>query len=254
MATHPFPGATITTRYGAPAALGGGAHTGTDYAYGGGSCGRPVYAAQAGVARRAENTGGGHGVLVDAGGGVEWGYWHLSRQVAATGQRVREGQLIGYSGASGTLVTGCHLHLELKVNGQLTDPAPIVAGGKLHTVPEGSPDSFPRDPGYACPPGYVPGTVNPRVHGAIPGTPWWNRPTNPDGTVNACIRQGLAPGDNTALTDVGESIGVALAAGLPILANGAIIIIALILGWTGVKEALGIRGGPSVLLLPGRKS
>lgn len=245
---HPLPGSIVTTRYGTKAALGGGPHTGTDYAYNGGSCGRPVLAAADGIARRAENTGGGHGVLIDHGGGVETGYWHLSAQLVRDGQQVRQGQVIGKVGASGTLVTGCHLHLELKVNGRTQDPDPIVNGGKVHQVPTGEPDSFPRDPGYSCPPGYQAGTVNPQAHGWIPGTPWWNRPTNPDGTVNACVRAGLSPGDNTALTDVGEGVTEALGAALPILANGAVILVALVLGWTGVKQALGISKAPVVLV------
>lgn len=238
---HPFPGATITTRFGAPAAVGGGKHTGTDYAYNGSSCGRRVYAAQAGVARRAENVGGGHGVLIESAGGVEWGYWHLNSQLVRDGQQVAQGQLIGLAGASGTRVTGCHLHLELKVNGLLVDPDPYLGGGRMAAVPDGAPDSFPVDEGTACPPGYVLGRVNPRVHGAIPGSPWWNRPVDENGTALACIRQGLKPGDNTALTDVGEGIGQAVGALLPVLANGGVILVALVMGWSGLKQVLGLK-------------
>lgn len=254
MTAHPFPGASITTRFGAPNAINGAPHTGTDYAYGGSSCGRAVYAPQAGIARRAENVGGGHGVLVDAGGGVEWGAWHLSRQAIVTGQRVREGQLIGYAGASGSMVTGCHLHLELKVSGRPVDPAPVLGGAAIATPPaqmlDDQPAAFPRDPGEACPTGYRAGTVNPRGAGWIPGSPWFGRPTNADGTVNACVRADVEPGDNLALP--GSILDGVLAQLLPIAANGAVIVVALILGWTGVKQVLGIGGLPIPIVLPRR--
>lgn len=238
---HPLPGATVTTRYGAPSASPPfEPHSGIDFAYGGGSCGRRVLAAAAGTARARENLGGGHGIVIDHGGGVETGYWHLGSRLILDGQGVSQGQAIGLVGASGTRVTGCHLHFEVKIGGRTVDPAPYLAGA-VHAAPSGGPDSFPRDPGASCPAGYVPGTVNPQAHAWLPGSPWWNRPRNPDGTVDACVRAGLAPGDNTALTDAGEGLTVALGSALPLLANGAIIIVALVIGWAGVRQALGIR-------------
>lgn len=235
---HPFPGAVVTTHYGAPNAANGAPHTGVDYAYGGSSCGRRVLAARAGTARRAENVGGGHGVLIDHGDGTESGYWHLSSQLVADGQRVSQGQLIGLAGASGTLVRGCHLHFELKANGANVNPEPVIGAAHVAAVPQGAPDSFPIDQGMTCPPGYVMGRVNPRAH-AFPGSPWWNRPVDANGTALACIRSGLQPGDNTALTDVGEGVTQALTALLPVAANGLVIILALFIGWQGVRRIIG---------------
>jgi murein DD-endopeptidase MepM/ murein hydrolase activator NlpD len=37
------------------------------------------------------------------------------------GQRVREGQVIGYVGTTG-FSTGCHLHLMVWINGRLRNP------------------------------------------------------------------------------------------------------------------------------------
>jgi hypothetical protein len=239
---HPFPGAIVTTKFGAPNAVTGARHTGVDYAYAGkSSCYRPVYAAASGTAKKRENVGGGHGIEIDHGDGIVTGYWHLAQQLRDG--KVGAGQLIGQAGATGTLVTGCHLHFELKVNGSNVDPEPYVAG----TLVQGSgADSFPRDAGASCPPGYVAGTVNPQLHGWIPGSPWFGRPTNPDGTVNACIRSGLQPGDNTALTDVGEGL---LGFALPLAGNLAVIGLALIVGWAGIREVLGIGGRPVVVQL-----
>lgn len=235
---HPFPGATITTRFGAPNAVNGAPHTGTDYAYGGTSLGRPVLATRAGVARRAENLGGGHGVVIDHGDGTESTSWHLSRQLVSDGQRVSQGQVIGLAGASGTMVTGAHLHQELKVNGALVDPARYIGQAGVASIPSGAPDSFPLDEGMTCPPGYAQGLVNPRAH-AFPLSPWWNRPVDSGGNALACVRQGLQPGDNTALTDVGEGLTAALGALLPILGNGLVILLALFIGWQGVRRIIG---------------
>ena len=235
----PFPGAVITTHFGQPNAANGQPHTGTDYAYGGSSCGRPVLAAAPGVARRSENLGGGHGVLIDHGGGTETGYWHLATQLVGNGQQVKQGQVIGMAGASGTLVKGCHLHFEVKQDGQNLNPEQFVGAGPFAAIPNGSPDSYPRDKGQSCPPGYVAATVNPQAHGWLPGSPWFGRPTEPDGTILACVRQGLQPGDNTALTDVGQGVTEALGAVVPFLANAGVIFLALFLGWQGVRRVTG---------------
>ena len=48
-------------------------------------------------------------------------YAHLFKYIVAKGQHVREGQLIGYSGATGN-VYGAHLHFEVLLGGKRTNP------------------------------------------------------------------------------------------------------------------------------------
>lgn len=70
---------------------------------------------------------GGYGLLVkiNHGYGYETRYGHNSKNLVKVGQRIKKGQLIGYSGKSG-VVTGPHLHYEVRVNGKPVDPRPYV--------------------------------------------------------------------------------------------------------------------------------
>ena len=45
----------------------------------------------------------------------------MSSRAVSEGQMVKQGQVIGYVGTTGNS-TGNHLHLEIRVNGQRTDP------------------------------------------------------------------------------------------------------------------------------------
>jgi murein DD-endopeptidase MepM/ murein hydrolase activator NlpD len=49
------------------------------------------------------------------------GYWHQSEIVAEAGQFVQPGDLIGYIGDTG-LVTGPHLHWEMRLGGIAVEP------------------------------------------------------------------------------------------------------------------------------------
>lgn len=73
--------------------------------------GTPVLASASGRVKQAGAVSGGAGVqiLVDHGSDNCSQYIHLSRVVVAAGQQVKQGQLIGYSGATGA-ATGPHLH------------------------------------------------------------------------------------------------------------------------------------------------
>ena len=98
-------------------------HDGTDF---GASCGTPIRAAAAGrVTNRSFNSGYGNRLMIDhgtlSGRRVITGYNHASRYVVGLGATVRRGQVIGYVGSTG-YSTGCHLHLMMWLNGQLTDP------------------------------------------------------------------------------------------------------------------------------------
>ena len=48
-------------------------------------------------------------------------YSHLSERLVSEGDSVRQGQIIGRSGATGW-VTAPHLHLDVQVNGEYVDP------------------------------------------------------------------------------------------------------------------------------------
>lgn len=100
-------------------------HEGTDFAQG---CGSPIYAAQSGVVKTAGMVGGTGTILIDHGGGVETRYLHMYPDgiLVRAGQTVEAGALIGREGATG-YATGCHLHFEVYVGGQLTDPLPFLA-------------------------------------------------------------------------------------------------------------------------------
>jgi murein DD-endopeptidase MepM/ murein hydrolase activator NlpD len=94
-------------------------HDGTDF---GGDVGAPIYAAAAGrVVLVEELILRGNAVLIDHGMGLFSGYWHQSQLVVANGQEVQAGDLIGYMGNSG-LVTGPHLHWEIRLHGIAVEP------------------------------------------------------------------------------------------------------------------------------------
>ncbi|MDO5727041.1 MAG: peptidoglycan DD-metalloendopeptidase family protein, partial [Bowdeniella nasicola] len=101
-------------------------HNGVDLAS---ACGNPQHAAAGGTvtATKWAATNGTHGNQVIINHGTINGavyvtvYNHLSRFAVSAGQRVSQGQLIGYTGATG-LVTGCHVHFEVWRNGTTIDP------------------------------------------------------------------------------------------------------------------------------------
>jgi murein DD-endopeptidase MepM/ murein hydrolase activator NlpD len=94
-------------------------HGGTDF---GGEVGMSIYAAAAGTVIMAEKlTVRGNAVLIDHGLGLFSGYWHLSGLAVPAGQEVKPGDLIGYLGDTG-LVTGPHLHWEMRLNGIAVEP------------------------------------------------------------------------------------------------------------------------------------
>jgi len=117
---HPLPGSHVTTVYGwrtHPIYHQRQFHTGTDFA------GKPTaLAAAAGtvVEVRVRN-GYGLTVVVDHGNGIATLYAHLARASVSSGQTIKQGQAIGAVGHSGD-ATGDHLHFEVRVHGQTTDP------------------------------------------------------------------------------------------------------------------------------------
>jgi murein DD-endopeptidase MepM/ murein hydrolase activator NlpD len=63
----------------------------------------------------------GNAVLIDHGLGLYSGYWHQSQIAVSAGQEIQPGDLIGYIGDTG-LVTGPHLHWEMRLNGVAVSP------------------------------------------------------------------------------------------------------------------------------------
>ena len=58
---------------------------------------------------------------------LETRYAHMSYTCVDDGEEVHAGQFLGYSGNTGTSTTGCHLHFETRVNGDVVDPMDILA-------------------------------------------------------------------------------------------------------------------------------
>ncbi|TFC56679.1 MULTISPECIES: M23 family metallopeptidase [unclassified Cryobacterium] len=99
-------------------------HSGADLAT---ACGSPVYAASNGVVAQTGRFGTyGNWVLIDHGDGVTTGYAHIADDatLVAAGQRVTAGQVIAGVGSTGSS-TGCHLHLEVRVDAIALDPLPF---------------------------------------------------------------------------------------------------------------------------------
>lgn len=100
---------------------------GTDYK-------RPVYAAEGGTVDQTQDWDGhtktgmqSYGNMIRIkhapykGKTLQTRYAHLSSYCVKVGQKVKEGELIGYSGVSGN-VFGAHLHFEVILNGKRTNP------------------------------------------------------------------------------------------------------------------------------------
>ncbi|MCB0995439.1 MAG: M23 family metallopeptidase, partial [Acidimicrobiales bacterium] len=65
--------------------------------------------------------GYGNTVIIDHGGGISTLYAHLSQISISNGASVTPGSSVGLMGATG-LVTGPHLHFEVRLNGTAVDP------------------------------------------------------------------------------------------------------------------------------------
>jgi murein DD-endopeptidase MepM/ murein hydrolase activator NlpD len=97
----------------------GNFHAGQDF---GAPEGALIFAPAPGVVVLAEPLAvRGNAVILDHGGGVFTGYWHMSEIKVAPGMRVETGDVLGLVGNTG-LSTGSHLHWELRINGVAVDP------------------------------------------------------------------------------------------------------------------------------------
>lgn len=97
-------------------------HKGVDF---GAPTGTPIVAAADGVVGFA-GWHGGHGkyVKINHSSGLGTGYGHMSRIAVRSGERVRQGEIIGYVGSTG-LSTGPHLHYEVYKNGGAVNPTSV---------------------------------------------------------------------------------------------------------------------------------
>jgi murein DD-endopeptidase MepM/ murein hydrolase activator NlpD len=109
-------------------------HEGIDYAA---MYGTPVRATADGVVTHASRDGGyGNMVELRHANGIRTRYGHLSRFARGlhVGERVIQGETIGYVGSTG-LATGPHLHYEFLVGGRPTNPLRTNAGAGTPVPP-----------------------------------------------------------------------------------------------------------------------
>lgn len=98
------------------------AHNGTDYRA---KTGTPVYAAGNGrVTHSTYNKYNGHYVFIQHGSGIVTKYLHFSKRAVKKGQRVKQGEVIGYVGSTG-MSEAPHLHYEFLVNGKHRNPRTV---------------------------------------------------------------------------------------------------------------------------------
>lgn len=85
--------------------------------------GTPVRAALPGTVTVSAYDRGGYGyyVCIDHGGGLATLYGHCSQLTARVGRTVQAGDVVALSGSTGRS-TGPHLHFEVRVNGERTNP------------------------------------------------------------------------------------------------------------------------------------
>lgn len=101
-------------------------HTGVDLTA---PAGTPIYAAAAGTVEMAvSGRGYGKHIVLRHDNGYSTHYAHLSLFAGAlkVGQRIEQGQVIGYVGRTGT-ATGPHLHFEVRKDGHPVDPMTLTA-------------------------------------------------------------------------------------------------------------------------------
>ncbi|NND64771.1 MAG: peptidoglycan DD-metalloendopeptidase family protein [Gammaproteobacteria bacterium] len=110
-------------------------HRGVDY---GASTGTRILAAGDGkIAFRGWKGGYGNTIIVEHGGNISTLYAHMSKFKSSVknGSRVRQGDTIGYVGATG-YATGPHLHYEYRINGVHKNPRTVKLPEAKPIAPE----------------------------------------------------------------------------------------------------------------------
>ena len=120
----PLPGSynTLSSLYGPrkhPVTGRANNHTGIDLPA---PAGTNIYAAKSGVVTTSTyNRSYGNYVVISHSDGTSTLYAHMSKRNATVGKTVKQGAVIGYVGTTGSS-TGNHLHFEVRVKGNRTDP------------------------------------------------------------------------------------------------------------------------------------
>ena len=97
-----------------------GFHSGVDLASPGGT---PIKATRSGTVTRATyDSASGYYVTVNHGDGFSSSYLHMTHYIVGVGDKVSQGQVLGYVGSTGWS-TGNHLHFSIYYNGVAQNPA-----------------------------------------------------------------------------------------------------------------------------------
>jgi murein DD-endopeptidase MepM/ murein hydrolase activator NlpD len=92
-----------------------------------GPIGTPIYATADGTIGRAQWVSGyGKYIEVEHGNAIQTRYGHLSGMNVVSGQRVKQGDIIGFMGSTGRS-TGSHLHYEVRIAGEPVNPMSFLA-------------------------------------------------------------------------------------------------------------------------------
>ena len=123
---HPLPDSRLSSPWGPrtnPITAEFGFHGGADYVA---AAGTPVLAARGGrVAETGFNDILGNYVILEHSGGFETVYGHLEHASVSLNDEVRSGMILGAVGSTG-MVTGAHLHFEIRQHGRSRDPQPML--------------------------------------------------------------------------------------------------------------------------------
>jgi len=115
----------ITLKYGStlPAKFGGGITHSVDY---GVPAGTPILASAEGIVKATDwNKGGGNVIDIEHDNSITTSYGHLASFAVRPGEKVRQGDIIGYSGNTGEYTTGPHLLFGAKQNGNAINPSTL---------------------------------------------------------------------------------------------------------------------------------
>lgn len=114
----------VTDGYGYRTEPAVGMHRGTDFVVSGNTCGAPLYAMVDGTVTYAGALGTfGNHLEITASNGLVYSYSHIQDNGigVSVGDEVHAGQPVALTGTTG-FSTGCHLHLEILLDGQHVDP------------------------------------------------------------------------------------------------------------------------------------